>query len=264
MPTEGLRRKVSTILVMIAESWIACNALNIAMTQKIEWDVRGEGFDLNDLAMDKSYLLISNHQSWFDIVTLQFIFNRRIPFIRFFLKQELIYVPILGFAWLALDFPFMKRFSPEYLAKHPERRGDDMKATQKACEKFQFIKVSVLNFVEGTRLTPAKHQKDGKHFKYLLSPKRGGISYVLQAMGNKFDSLLDVTIVYPDGAKSLLQACAGQVNKMVIRVRRIPIPAQFCSSSWDEDMEARRLFKEWIQQIWQEKDKLIESLLVQK
>jgi 1-acyl-sn-glycerol-3-phosphate acyltransferase len=40
---------------------------------------------------------------------LQRIFHGRIPFLKFFLKQELIWVPVIGLAWWALDFPFMKR-----------------------------------------------------------------------------------------------------------------------------------------------------------
>ncbi len=55
------------------------------------------------------YLVSSNHQSWVDILVLQRIFHGRIPFLKFFLKQELIWVPVIGLAWWALDFPFMKR-----------------------------------------------------------------------------------------------------------------------------------------------------------
>ncbi len=53
----------------------------------------------------------SNHRSWVDILVLQSIFNRRIPFLKFFLKRQLIWVPLLGLAWWALDFPFMRRYS---------------------------------------------------------------------------------------------------------------------------------------------------------
>jgi 1-acyl-sn-glycerol-3-phosphate acyltransferase len=267
-PVASVRAQLSHILVKIAELWISCNSLNMRLTQNIQWDIQAlPGFDLKDLSRNKSYLIISNHLSWFDIVVLQGIFNRRIPFIRFFLKQELIYVPILNIAWIALDFPFMKRFSPDYLAKHPERRGDDLKATQKACEKFRNNKVSILNFVEGTRFTIAKQQKqepNGKTYRHLLAPKRGGLSYVLKAMGNQFDCLLDVTLIYPHGTKTLLQAYAGEVEKMVVRIRRIPIPEKFTNPNWDEDKDARREFKEWFHTLWSEKDQLIHDLGFQK
>ena len=56
---------------------------------------------------------VSNHRSWVDILVLQAVFNRRIPFLKFFLKQQLIWVPFLGLAWWALDFPFMRRHSAD-------------------------------------------------------------------------------------------------------------------------------------------------------
>ena len=58
------------------------------------------------------YLVLANHQSWVDILVLQKVFNRRIPLLRFFLKRQLFWVPLLGLAWWALDFPFMGRYTP--------------------------------------------------------------------------------------------------------------------------------------------------------
>ena len=67
---------------------------------------RGGGADLR---VDGHYLVLANHQSWVDIPVLQRVFNRRIPLLRFFLKRQLFWVPVLGLAWWALDFPFMRR-----------------------------------------------------------------------------------------------------------------------------------------------------------
>jgi 1-acyl-sn-glycerol-3-phosphate acyltransferase len=123
------------------------------------------------------YLVLSNHQSWVDILILQKVFNRRIPFMRFFLKQQLIWVPMLGLAWWALDFPFMQRHTKSQLQKRPELAGQDIAATRKACEKFLGKPVSIMIFPEGTRFTPAKHAQQQSPFQHLLKPKSGGMAY---------------------------------------------------------------------------------------
>ena len=150
VPVTAFRRAVSAVLVAIAESWIAVNGLLVGVFTRTRIDVDGrEGLRYRD-----SYLVLANHQSWVDILVLQYAFNRRIPFLRFFLKQQLIWVPLLGLAWWALDFPFMRRYSRETLERHPELRGQDTEATRQACAKFAQVPVSVMNFVEGTRFTP--------------------------------------------------------------------------------------------------------------
>ncbi|MDH3931760.1 MAG: acetyltransferase, partial [Chromatiales bacterium] len=155
VPASAWRDLMSRWLSALGENWISCNGLILALTQSIEWDVEGN----TGLARRGWYLVVSNHQSWVDILVLQKVFNRRIPFLKFFIKQQLIWVPFLGLAWWAMDMPFMRRFSREYLAKHPEMKGKDLEATRQACEKFERIPTSIINFVEGTRVTPAKQRE---------------------------------------------------------------------------------------------------------
>jgi len=100
----------------IAELWIGCNNLIIDLFQKIDIEVHGQ----QELSPSKWYLVFCNHQTWVDILILQRVFNRKIPILKFFIKQQLIYTPVIGIAWWALDFPIMKRYSREFLAKHPE------------------------------------------------------------------------------------------------------------------------------------------------
>ena len=89
----------------MATNWISCNGVWIAASSASAWDVQG----LEGLRPGGWYLVNCNHRSWVDIFVLQRIFNRRIPFLKFFLKQQLIWVPVIGLVWWALDFPFMKR-----------------------------------------------------------------------------------------------------------------------------------------------------------
>src|SRR6478735_3776896 len=153
LPVAGIRKALSRALIGIAEQWIAVNGFLFGLFTPTQWQIEG----LDGLHSHGWYLVLSNHQSWVDIPALQKTFNRRIPFLRFFLKKQLIWVPVLGLAWWALDFPFMQRYSRELLEKRPELRGQDVEATRKACARFAEIPVSVMNFVEGTRFTPAKH-----------------------------------------------------------------------------------------------------------
>jgi 1-acyl-sn-glycerol-3-phosphate acyltransferase len=202
-----------------------------------------------------------NHQSWVDILVLQHLLNRRIPLLKFFLKQQLIWVPVIGLAWWALDFPFMRRHSHAYLKKHPGKRFEDIETTRRACEKFALVPTSVMNFAEGTRFTAAKHGRQQSPYRHLLKPKAGALALALGALGDRFDSLLDVTIVYPDGAPTFWQFLRGDLARVVVRARRVPIPSEFRQGDYTRDSAYRMAFQEWLQAIWRDKDELIDTLL---
>ena len=256
VPLHRVRLAVDPILLRIAESWIAGNSGWMALTQRTDWDVQGiDGLDYRSW-----YLVNCNHQSWVDILVLQHLFNRRIPLLKFFLKQQLIWVPIMGLAWWALEFPFMRRHSEEYLKKHPEMRGRDQATTRKACEKFALIPTSVMNFMEGTRFTPAKHARQHSPYQHLLKPKAGGVALALNAMGDKFQAILDVTIVYPDGAPRFGQFLQGRLRRVIVRVRAIAVPQHLLQADYADDPAVREAFQKWAQQLWQEKDAQIAAL----
>jgi len=257
IPLPAVHRWTTAMMVRIGELWISGNDLNIALTQNVKWDIRLPA----TLSMDRSYLVCANHQSWMDIVILQHIFNRKIPFLRFFLKQELLYVPLLGAAWWGLDYPFMKRHSKEYLRKYPEKRGQDLKTTLKATEKFKHTKVSILNFLEGTRFTQVKHDRQQSPFKHLLFPKAGGFGFVLETMKDKFYSVLDVTIVYPQGPISFGGALCGQLKEVIVDVEEIIVPEELLNGKYLEDPEFRAKVHTWVRQLWERKDQKMESLL---
>ncbi|HWU78208.1 MAG TPA: acyltransferase [Rhodanobacter sp.] len=249
VPLGIVRRLLSRVLVGIAESWIGVNNALFGLFTRIRWQVDG----LEGLRRDGNYLVLSNHQSWVDIPVLQKVFNRRIPFLRFFLKQELIWVPLLGPAWWALDFPFMKRYSRQTLLRHPELQGKDREATKRACEKFRHMPVSVMNFAEGTRFTRAKHDAQSSPYRYLLRPKAGGVSFVLDAMGEALHAIVDVTIVYPEGPCTMMDLIAGRVHDIRVHVRERAIDAGLIGS-YDEDAAFRGRVKAWMNVLWSDKD----------
>jgi 1-acyl-sn-glycerol-3-phosphate acyltransferase len=179
----------------MGENWISTNSAILSTFASIDW--RAEGVD--ELRRDEWYLVMSNHQTWIDILVLQKVFNRRIPFLKFFIKQQLIWFPFLGIAWWALDMPFMKRFSTKYLAQHPEMKGKDLETTREACRKFRHTPTSVINFVEGTRFSEAKRDARRSPYRNLLQPRAGGFAIAISSMGELFGAMLDVTLIYPCG-----------------------------------------------------------------
>ncbi len=257
IPVKKVRLLIDPILLHIAEAWIAGNSGWMRLTQRTLWDVEG----IEGLNYRSWYLVNCNHQSWVDILVLQHLFNRRIPLLKFFLKQQLIWVPVMGLAWWALEFPFMRRHSEEFLKTHPEMRGKDQATTRQACEKFALIPTSVMNFLEGTRFTPAKHQRQKSPYRHLLKPKAGGLALALNAMGDKFQAILDVTIVYPDGAPKFAQFLTGKLRRVIVRVRALPVPKALAQGDYAADPTVREAYQQWVQQLWLAKDAQIDALI---
>lgn len=258
VPNAGFRKQISKVLIYMAEIWVEGNSLMFKWAHNLEWDVQG----LEALPSKGSYLVVCNHQTWTDIFVLQHIFKRRIPFLKFFLKKELIWIPFLGAAWWALDFPFLKRYSRQFLKKHPELRGKDMETTRKQCEKFKDYPVSVMNFLEGTRFTKQKHQTQKSIYRHLLMPKAGGVALVFSNMGDYLSNVLDVTIVYPENKPrvTIWDLLSGKIPRIIVRVGVMPIPANVVGKNYMEDDDYREKIQQWVNRLWQEKDHLIESI----
>lgn len=259
IPVHAVRTALSRALILIAESWIAVNSFTLRLFTRTEWQIEGG----ESLRYEGHYLVLSNHQTWVDIPVLQRTFNKRIPFLKFFLKQQLIWVPLLGTAWWALDFPFMKRHSKEFLEQHPEYRGKDLETTRRACDKFRHLSVSVMNFVEGTRYTEAKHAQQQSPYRHLLKPKTGGVAFVLNSMGDVLKSIVDVTLVYPQGRPTSVDLLAGRVPRVRVVIRELPIPPDLIGGDYENDPAYRERCQQWLAQLWTEKDELIARLRTQ-
>ncbi|MBU2488691.1 MAG: acyltransferase [Proteobacteria bacterium] len=256
VPVEGWRSLCSRALQRIAAGWVGMNRVNTRLVNKVTWDVEG----LEGLEMDQWYLVVSNHQSWTDILVLQSVFYRKIPFLKFFIKKELIWVPLLGLAWWALDFPFMKRYSQAFLKKNPHLAGQDLETTKKACMKFVKTPVSVMNFAEGTRFTPEKHARQESPFQRLLRPKAGGMAFVLSAMNGTLSRMVDVTIAYPHGTKGFWDFMCGRVDLVRVRVRTLPI-SQELLGDYGGDESFRAGFQDWLNRLWEEKDRELARMM---
>jgi 1-acyl-sn-glycerol-3-phosphate acyltransferase len=253
LPFKIARRALDRILMAIAENWIGVNTWMLNTLTHTRLLVEAPA----TLRADGHYLVLANHQSWVDIPMLQAALNRKIPLLRFFLKSQLFWVPLLGLAWWALDFPFMKRYSRETLAQHPELAGRDIEATRRSCAKFKDIPVSLMNFVEGTRFTAQKHSRQASPFRHLLKPKAGGVGFVLDAMGDALHSLLDITLVYPHGRPTFADLFSNRIPAVTIAIRERSIPRELLGGDYQNDPEVRARVQRWINEIWEEKDAAI-------
>ena len=251
-----MTRVCDRLLSAIAASWIDFNSWLFDTLTSTRIEVQG----LPERDPRGQMLVVCNHQSWVDIPVLQKLFNRRLPLLRFFLKRQLIWVPLLGLAWWALDFPFMRRYTRAQIERRPRLAGRDITATRRACRKFQRIPVAIVNFVEGTRFTPAKHAAQNAPYRHLLKPRAGGVAFTLDAMGEALDTLIDVAIAYPDGRPSLADLFANRVREIRVHVRRLPIPEGLRGGDYQNDPDFRRGIQEWVNQLWLEKDATLEAL----
>ncbi|MFZ5570493.1 MAG: acyltransferase [Thermodesulfobacteriota bacterium] len=256
IPHAGWRQYCTRQIITISSFWILMNSITMRLLHTMSWKVTG----LETLDLDKWYLVISNHQAWTDIVVLQTILRGRVPFLKFFLKKELMWVPVMGMVWWAQDYPFMKRYSQSFLKKNPHLKGKDLEITRKACEKFKQTPISVMNFIEGTRFTPQKHARQQSTYTHLLRPKAGGISYVLRAMGDRLDEILNIVIVYPGKKKRIWDLMCGRIPEIRVNIERIPVTANLLGD-YAGDPVFQKEFQTWLNRIWAQNDHIFDVMM---
>lgn len=253
---ETIKKFLLFYQTKIANLWIFLNNLNIALTQKVEWDIRGSKKDLRSLNKKSWYFLVANHQSAIDILVLQKVFLGKIPFLKFFIKKELFWTPILGQCWWLFDFPFLERGK-----KGEKRKGRDFKTIKKQAKLLKKSPTTIISFLEGTRLTRKKAGAlTQSPYTNLLKPKAGGFALILEALEEKLNgNLLDVTLLYPDHKSSLLDLFLGKVKKVVVHVRLLKLPENLVGS-YEKDSKSREKIYSYVNELWLEKDKILSEL----
>ena len=256
LPIPAVQRMFSTWANGLFRLWGYAMSATFRLTQPMRWHIEGD----SQLHRDRWYMILANHRSWVDILVLMHLSCRNMPMPRFFLKHQLIWVPIVGLGCWTLDMPFMKRYSREQIAKNPKLQGKDISTTQKKCQKFRHIPTTVINFCEGTRFTPEKHAKRQSAFKHLLAPKAGGTAFALQIMGQQFDAILDITIVYPDDKRpAVWQLLSGQLRDIYVNVETLPVTDDLIGDYFNDEA-FKTHFQSWLNSRWQRKDQLIDSM----
>ena len=255
LPIPLLSALCSRINNLLMRGWLECNTLIMGLTNRIEWEIE----DNTRLRQEGWYLVVCNHLSWTDIVVLGHLFRGRIPVPKFFMKHELIYIPLLGLACWGLDMPFMRRYSREFLLRNPHLRGKDIETTRSACEKFRHIPTTVINFVEGTRFTEAKRERSRSPYRRLMAPKAAGLAFTLAAMGEQFDKMINVTLSYPDNRETPFKDfMMGRMTRIRVHIEELPIEGAMVGDYFN-DKQFKRGFQQWLNALWAEKEARLAS-----
>ena len=251
-------------VINVTNLWInSNNSLIDNMLPRKDWRISLP----DDVHTNGKYLLMSNHQSWVDTSIVQYISENRLPLTRFFTKFELIFIPVIGQAFYFLDFPMMRRHSKEAVAKNPALQGKDIEEAKRACALLKDKPFTLLNYLEGTRFTKEKHDKQKSPYQHLLKPRAGGLSLAINALGENIDGILDMTIVYPDGVPTYSDLWKGNIKRLGVDVRYLHMPDNLFSSIQDGSYENNEDIKsqvfDWIDQVWQQKDQRISEMLAE-
>ena len=251
-------------VISITNHWISSNnAVIDNILPKKDWRISLP----DDVNTQGKYLLVSNHQSWVDTSIVQYISEKRLPLTRFFTKFELIYIPVVGQAFYFLDFPMMRRHSKEAIAKNPALQGKDIEEAKRACALLKNKPFTLLNYLEGTRFTPIKRDKQHSPYKNLLKPRAGGLSLAINALGDDMDGILDMTIVYPDGVPTYGDLWKGNIKRLGVDVRHIKMPDALFTAiqngGYENDETVKAQMFDWVEEIWQQKDQRITDMLAE-
>ena len=251
VPIAAFRRACTEVLFAIARNWAAFNHVVYRLLYPVSWDIDVRG----TLDPDRSYLLIANHQSIIDILLVFDQFYRRTPPLCFFLKRELLWVPVIGAACWAMDFPFMSRAGLK----------TDLETTRRFCSRFRNQPVTVVNFAEGTRFSEAKRISKKSPYRHLLRPKAAGLAYTLNAMGEQFDGVIDVTIAYrPSRYPIVWSFLTGEQSTLAIHIDVRPVPVELCEGDYQDDPAFRERCQTWVNTLWAQKDARLERLLTRR
>ncbi len=254
IPIKSLRASFTKIIIKIGEIWISVNSLWVIKLHKPNLEINGQ----ENLGGNSWFLSTSNHQSAADIFIVQFITNRKIPMLKFFIKYELIYVPIIGICWWALDMPFLKRYTQEQIKRNPKLEGRDYKKMKKSLEHYSLHPVSIFSYAEGTRFSKEKHINQNSKFSHLLKPKEGGLAIALSNV-NKIKELIDITIIYDSDNLGFWNYLCGNIKNIKIFISKTKIPSKYLIDTLITNNELRSDFKLWLYDRWAEKDVLISN-----
>lgn len=251
--------KVDETNINITNNWLGVNNWLIEnVLPELEWDISID--PALELSMQGRYLMTCNHQSWVDTTVNQYFGLKRMPLTRFFTKWELMFIPFVGQAFKILGFPMMKRHSKAQIAKNPALKNRDLEEARRACQQLLSQPFTLLNYLEGTRFTPEKHAAQQSPYQHLLKAKAGGLALALNILGDQIDAFVDMTIVYPDGVPGYGEFWLGDVNRIAVHLRKIEIPAWVLEGNYEDDPQYRHDFQQWVDDLWLEKDQLIQGI----
>jgi hypothetical protein len=74
-----------------------------------------------------------------------------------------------------------------------------------------------------------------------------------------FDTMIDVTIIYPRGVPTFTDLMTGKLEEVVVSVRALPIPKELLVNAQGQPA-SRATMQTWLNEMWQGKDQQITEL----
>ena len=241
VPLRSWQRMLSAPMDSIIDFWVSGNRLWNKTFNLLPMLIETDGMDFS---RGRWYVVVSNHQSWTDIMVLQQCLRPLVPPLKFFTKRELIWVPGVGLAMWFLGFPYVFRFTREQAEQDPSLRVRNEKAMAKSAQRFADRPICVLSFVEGTRFTQEKHARTQSHYKHLLKPKVGGIVNTLSSMEGLGPAVLNATISYKGSVPGFWQYLCGTGRGVKLYLQAESTPTDL----------GRDSVSDWIDDLWSKKD----------
>ena len=256
-PFRQPRWHLTKLLLNMPALWSqAVNGL-LFMATRHKWIIQRHA----SLDRNQWYVLISNHQTWADISVLGYVLSQHIPVFKFFMKKQLLWgLPFIGVATWILGYPFMARHTREQIRKNPKLKGKDVEIAKRCCRKFLEHPTTVINFVEGTRFTMEKHERQHSPFKHLLKPKAGGVAIVINELQEKLAGIINVTIRYTESNMTFWKLLSGNFEKIIVTYDFIPV-TEALYGDYYKDRQFRSHFQQWLNGVWQEKDDSLDKPL---
>jgi 1-acyl-sn-glycerol-3-phosphate acyltransferase len=202
---------------------------------------------------------MSNHQSWADIFILLAAGHKKIPLLKFFMKKELKWIPIIYLVHKTVDMPFLNRHSRAQIQENPELKRVDYENAKKAAKRFSRNPSSAFSFAEGTRFTSEKHSVQESPYSNLLKPKVGAMAIALSGMP-QVNTLIDFTVVYATQKRSTWDFLCGDLSKAKVVAKTYALPENLKNRSFEEEDDYRKSFQTFVDAIWLEKQQTIKDL----
>ena len=254
IPSRGWEKLLTSATILLGEACIACNNSWIKILHQPSIAITG----MENLKKDHWYIATSNHQSWGDIFVLQKITNKKVPLLRFFMKDVLKWIPIVWIVGWSMNMPFLKRYSEDTLRKYPELKGKDISTMKTSFEKLSVCPGTVFSFAEGTRFSEQKQKNQRPTFDKLLKPKAGGIAITIATMPY-IKNLVDFTISYKSKSRSFWDFLCGRMSEASIRVEIIEIPKEFFEKDYSHNEKYRESLKNWLYSLWKKKEQFLKD-----
>ncbi len=255
IPNKNLKVSLGSLSNKMGSTTVASITSALRILHKLEWDFQIP----EDVDTDTWYLAISNHQSWADIFILLAAGHKKMPLLKFFMKKELRWIPIIYLVHKTVDMPFLNRHSRAQIQANPELKKVDFENAKKAAKRFSRNPSTAFSFAEGTRFNLQKHAEQESPYSNLLKPKVGALAVALSGMP-QVNTLVDFTVVYATEKRSTWDFLCGDLCKAKVAAKTYALPDKLKNRSFEEEDDYRRSFQTFIDEIWLEKEQSIKDL----